>query len=156
MIERSVVAPAPTAFPEPPHLTDPSGAIAIWYTQPPGVVLQLTRPVHGTVSHAQWLAGPAREEMLRRFPHQELIVLFDVHLATGRDPAMRPIMLDVGRGLLGRAERVVVVLPRHLSPAIRSAMEVTLSILRVFGLPLEAASSLTYTLAATGLRPLDR
>jgi hypothetical protein len=154
MVDKAVVPGQ--AFAEPPHLVDPRGDIAIWYTEPPGLVLQLTKPTHGTRAHAEWLAGPSFAELGRRFPNHELIVLFDAHLATGRDPDFRPLMMNVAKALLGRAKRIVVVLPRTVPPALRSAMEVSVALLRLFGLPLEIAASLTYTLAQTGMKPLGR
>ena len=50
---RSVVPYAP---PQPfsirPDLVDPSGDIAVWFTDPPGVIFQFTRPLHSTIEHA--------------------------------------------------------------------------------------------------------
>ena len=147
------VAPA---FDVLPHLRDPSGVVAVWYTEPPGVVLQMVVPSEGTVELAQWLVGPSRTELERRFSDAvELVLIMDLRLMTGRDPRARSLVIELAKALKPRAQRFIVIPPRAFSPTLRRTMEVTVALLRVFGVKIELAQSLTFVLASTGLKPLN-
>ncbi|HEX2675580.1 MAG TPA: hypothetical protein VHM19_03050 [Polyangiales bacterium] len=143
-------------FPEPPHARDPSGKIAVWYTEPAGVVLQLLESCEGTLEMAQWIAGPNAAETRRRFPAEngELIVVFDMRALTGRDPAARATVIEMGKTMRSRVKRIVLLPPRTFSPTLRRTMEVTLALLKVFGLNIDVAQGPGYVLAETRLRPL--
>jgi hypothetical protein len=139
-----------------PHATDPSGSLAVWYTEPPGVVIQLLTAREGTLELVQWLAGPSRAQTERRFhDRDDLQVLFDVRLLTGRAPEVRAQIMELAKAMRPRVKRVVVLPPRDWSPALRRTLEVTVSILRVFGLQIAVAQTPLYFLAETGARPLE-
>src|SRR5262245_61337066 len=85
----------PAAFAVPPHVVDDSGLIAAWFTDPPGVVLQLTRPARGTTALAEWMVGPGYAQVLRRFPDaRDLRVVMDMRQMTGRAATARALLIE--------------------------------------------------------------
>lgn len=124
------------AFATPPHLLDPSRSVAIWFTNPPGAVAQFARRASGSVVLAEWGAGPALERFLERFPGDGPIVfVLDLGLMVGRDPVARPIITAAVRSLKSRIARAVLVPPEEASAAYLASLQASISLLRVFGVP---------------------
>jgi hypothetical protein len=144
----------PPFFAQPPHLRDPSGEVYVWHTDPPGIVLQLMTH-KGTAEMAKWLAGPSRDALDRRFPNgEDLLVVFDVRSLTTREPAARATIIELAKGLKPRVKQVIVLPPRAFGPVAHSTMQVTLSLLRMFGVNIELAQSPTFVIGSQHLRPL--
>lgn len=139
-----MVAPAAarrTAFAVPPHLEDPSGLLAIWYTDPPGAVIQFTRPAEGSLPIVEWLVGPGLAQLLDRFPGpQRLVIVMDLGLMKGRDRNVRPILMEAGKALRPRIERTMIVPPQGASAIYLASLQASVSLLRVFGVPVEVQS----------------
>src|SRR5581483_5323747 len=88
------------AFKSPPHFLDPTRTVAVWFTNPPGAVIQFARRAMGSVPLAEWAVGPGRTRLLSQFPGDgPLVVVLDLGLMTGRDPVARPIITAAVRGL---------------------------------------------------------
>jgi hypothetical protein len=122
----------------PPHLEDPSGSVAVWYTDPPGVVMQFVQAARGDLTLVRWLVGPARERLLERFPGSSpLVFVMDLGLMTGRDAAVRPILNEAAKALRPRIARSVVVPPENASAIYMASLHASVSLLRVFGVPVE-------------------
>jgi len=84
------------AFPRAPHMS--YGGAAVWFTSPPGAVVQLLEPVRGTLDLVNWIVGPFYDELERRFPGRTaLIFVFDLELMTGRTAASRSVFLAKAR-----------------------------------------------------------
>jgi hypothetical protein len=120
---------------------DPSGCAAIWFTEPPGAVIQFVQPARGDLALVRWLVGPALERLLERFPGSSpLVFVMDLGLMTGRDAAVRPILNEAVKSLGPRIARSVVVPPENASVVYMASLHASVSLLRVFGVPVEIQS----------------
>jgi hypothetical protein len=127
--------PARAAFDTPLDLVDPSRTLAVWFTEPAGIVVQFARRGPGTVAVAQWLAGAASERLRERFPRDEaLICVLDLTRMEGRDPMARAIIVDAARAVADRIIRAVVVPPDTSSRVYLASLKAAASLARVFGL----------------------
>ena len=146
------VAPSP-AFAVPPHLLDESGAIACWFTEPPGVVLQFTRPTRGTGELSRWLVGSGYNQLIRRFPDaHELRMVLDMRQMTGRSATARSIMIEHAKLVSQRLGRVIILPSVHLGAFYVTVVETTALMLRPFGVRIEIEHSLERALARQELR----
>lgn len=141
------------AFACAPHRTDPDGQIGSWYTEPPGVVVQLLRPAEGTLEMCNWLAGPGTDALLRRFPSEPLILVFDMRLMTGREPRARNALIEPAKKLKPRIQHGVLLPPERASRVYLSSLYAATALLSVFGYHLELASSLETVIAKYRLVP---
>jgi hypothetical protein len=113
---------------------DPSNSVAVWFTNPPGAVIQYARHAPGSVALAEWIAGPARAAFLERFPGDGPVVfVLDLGLMKGRDPVARPIVTAAVRSLKDRIERAVLVPPEEATAVYLASLQASISLLRVFG-----------------------
>ena len=140
------------AFAVPPHIVDESGAIVGWFTEPAGVVLQLTRPTRGTTELAKWLVGPGYTQLIRRFPDtSDLYVVLDMRQMTGRAATARALMIEHAK-LIAKQLGTVVVLPSvHLGALYVKVIEATALMLRPFGVRIEIEHELQHVLIGGGL-----
>jgi hypothetical protein len=146
------VAPSP-AFSVPPHVIDESGAIAGWFTEPPGVVLQFTRPTRGTNELSKWLVGPGYDLLVRRFPEAcELRVVLDMRQMTGRSATARAVLIEHAKLVSQRLGRVIILPSVHLGAFYVKVVEATALALRAFGVRIEVEHSLERALARQELR----
>lgn len=139
------------AFSSPPHRHDPSGTLAAWFTDPPGTVVQFTRPAVGSLPLVEWLLGPGREAMLARFPHEPLIVVMDLTLMTSRDPAVRPLLVEAAKGLKSRVARTVLIPPQNAKAVYLASLKVSTSLLAVFGVKVDIHASIAFAIRALKL-----
>jgi hypothetical protein len=136
-----------------PHVTDPSGLVAAWWTDPPGVLVQLTGPARGTTEMAEWLIGPAFDQVVRRFPDaSDLRVILDMRQMTGRSATARSLLLQRGKTLIGRVTHVVLVPSTLLGPAYIKVVEAAALLLRGAGLRVDVEASLERVIARHGVR----
>jgi len=121
-----------------PHLIDPSGAIAVWWTDPPGAVMQLGEPTRGTTEMAEWLVGPAIDRLLQRFPGTgELRVILDMRQMTGRSATARALLMQCGKTVSRRLGQVVIVPSMLLGPTYIKIVEAAVLLVRMSGLRVE-------------------
>ena len=124
-----------------------------WFTEPPGGVIQLTRPVRGTRELAEWLVGPAWEQLCRRFPNAcEFFIVLDLSQMDGRDPSARAALLEKAQALRPGILRAAVIPPIGATAVYLSSLRVAVAILRVFGVVVDIDPSLRNVLASRGLR----
>src|SRR5688500_6377070 len=137
-----------------PHIVDPSGAIAIHWTEPPGALVQVVQATRGTSEMAQWLVTEALEMLLARFPGiDDLRLIIDMRRMTGRSAMARSILMNASGGIV--AERVghVILLPSvHMGPAYVKVIEATVVALRLIGYRVEVEHDLTVALRKHGIR----
>jgi hypothetical protein len=141
------------AFAVPPHVVDESGAIVGWFTEPAGVVLQLTRPTRGTTELAKWLVGPGYTQIIRRFPDtRDVYVVLDMRQMTGRAATARSLLIEHAK-LIAKQLGTVVVLPSvHLGALYVKVIEATALMLRPFGVRIEIEHDLQRVLIDGRLR----
>ena len=131
------------AFEEAPHLKDPTSAVGAWFTQPLGMVFQLVRRARFTNEMARWVAGPAIETFWELAPQQTGVVLvLDVSLMDGRDSEVRSIIQAAAEKYHARIARSIVIPPRTANAAYMKALQVSVVLLRVFGVTVEIATPL--------------
>jgi hypothetical protein len=147
-------------FALPPHVIDDSGVIAAWFTEPPGVVLQFTRPERGTTELARWLVGPGYNQLVRRFPDaQELRIVLDMRQMTGRAATARAVLIEHAKLVAPRLGRVIILPSVHMGAFYLKLVETTALMLRAFGVRIELEQSLERAIAkqelelATGFEP---
>jgi hypothetical protein len=151
MEEISIVSTR-AAFPRAPHMS--YGGAAVWFTSPPGAVVQLLEPVRGTLELVNWLVGPAYDELERRFPgRQALIFVFDLELMTGRSAASRSVFLAKVRECGKRFAEGLVVPPTAANAAYRQSMYAAMAIARAVGIHVEMVSSSVSAVASRSLKP---
>jgi hypothetical protein len=136
-----------------PHVTDPSGAIAVWWTDPPGAVMQLRHPTRGTTEMAEWLVGPGYELLLRRFPDApELRVILDMRQMTGRSATARALLMQCGKSVARRLSHVVLIPSIHLGPAYIKIVEAAVLLVRLSGLRIDIEQDAERVFGSVGLR----
>ena len=141
------------AFDARPHVQDPTGAVVAWLTEPPGAIIQFARPARGTTELARWLVGPATAALQRRFPIElRLVLVLDLTLMDGRDAGARALLHESAKDNKGRVARSFVIPPKKASATYLSALQVSATLLRVFGVRVEVESSLASVFASCPLR----
>jgi len=138
----------------PPHLLDPSGTVAVCWTEPRGAIVQLIGPVRGTTALAEWLVGPCFSELLARFPGSErdLTVVLDMRSMLGRAANARQVMMQASVPARARVKRVVILPSEHLGPAYITIIEATAAMLRLAGYDVHVEHDLEVTLRKHGIR----
>jgi hypothetical protein len=139
------------AFACTPHLRH--GAIAAWFTRPAGVVVQFLEPVQGTLELADWLVGPAYEQLDRRFAGQNgLTLVLDLGLMAGRTSAARSVVLAKARQCRKRFGQMFIVPPYNASRAAQSSIRASVELLRVLGVHVEVVGTASRVIATCNLR----
>ncbi len=132
------------AFATPPHLTDDSETIAVWFTEPAGAVVQMTRASWGTADVAHWLVGPAWDQLLQRFPREgRFLLVLDLRAMLGRDREARSIVIEKAKAVQPRIERAVYLPPTNATPLYLNSIRVSAALLRVFGVQVDIEQSFT-------------
>jgi hypothetical protein len=140
------------AFARAPHMS--YGGAAVWFTSPPGAVVQLVEPVRGTLDLVNWLVGPAYEELERRFPGRTaLIFVFDLELMTGRSAASRSVFLAKARECGKRFSEGLFVPPTAANAAYRQSVHAAIALIRALGVHVEEASSAISAVSSRNLKP---
>jgi hypothetical protein len=129
--------------------------LQVWFTDPPGVVVQLSKPQRSTVAQTRWLLGPCFDLMRERFPHDEkLILVLDYRNMTSRDTSARTLMMDRARDIAHLFSHVFIVPPLHASPVYLAMLHAAVALVSMFGAKLEIVDSLSETISQTSLRAL--
>ncbi|HLV22987.1 MAG TPA: hypothetical protein VKZ49_18990 [Polyangiaceae bacterium] len=141
------------AFSEPPHLLHPTGAMAVWFTEPAGMVTQLVRPNRGTTDLACFMAQLAFAALLelRGRRVEQLTFVHDLTLLTGYDEEAKRIWTTWALEIRDRIARIVIVQPR--APETLASLEVTATALVPRGVPFETRESVEQAVADFGLMP---
>jgi hypothetical protein len=144
------------AFAGPPHIRHGAqDELHAWFTDPPGAVLQLSKPQRATVEQARWLVGPAIELLRARFPSEEKVILvLDYRNMTSRDTSARTLMMEHAGEIAHMFSHVYIVPPLQANPVYRSALHAAIALVSVFGSPLEIVETLDEVIAKQSLRAL--
>jgi hypothetical protein len=141
------------AFDVPPDIYG-ARVLRAWFTDPPGVVVQMAEPSRGTVQIAEWMVGHGYARLRGRFPEAErLILVIDLSLMEGRDPAARAVMLDKAREFSQLFERTVIIPPLKGSPIYLTTLHAAAALLTAFGVDLKIEKSLAAVIAQWKLKP---
>lgn len=143
-------ARARPGFPDTADLYDPSGAIGVWFTSPPGALIQFVSPAYSTVELGRWLAGPGRQRLEAKFPSGPIFLVFDLGLMTGRDPAIRPVLLEAAAQMKARVSCAFVP-PIDTSPVYLASLKAVAALAAVVGVRVDIHRSLSFALASRGV-----
>jgi hypothetical protein len=149
-------AELPAAFHGPPHARSPAGEAALWYTDPPGVVVQFVAPVRGTEEFVRWLVGPAAHGLFRRFAERDLVFVLDLARMRGRDLAARALLIQQAPTFRHRFSQIAVVPPDTSGAIVTNTLYAAAALLRTAGIPVDVAPTLQAVLRRWPLRALTR
>jgi hypothetical protein len=140
-------------FQVPPDLVGP-GELRVWFTEPPGAVMQMIARGRGTKEMAEWLVGPALTRLRDRFPQcSQLILVLDFALLEGRDPAARVVMMDKGRECAALFSQSFLIRPEKANPVYITTLHAAAALLSAFGVNLEISNSLREVISRCNLHP---
>jgi hypothetical protein len=149
------------AFDTPPHV-QALGQLRAWFTDPPGAVLQFARLSRGTVEVAEWAVTNGVARLRGRFPEPRgMLLVMDLSLMDGRDPAARGVMLEHAREVRGMFSRIRIVPPLRTNTVYLGTLHAAVLVLNALGIEASAswiklheqARALVRFLLVTGLRP---
>ncbi len=137
-----------------PDLCDPSGLLAGYWTDPPGVLLRFVRSARGTTKLAEWLVGPAFERMMERFPGEtQLRVVLDMAQMTGRSATARATLMHSAVRFVPFVGQLVIVPSLHMGTTYIKVVEASAAMLRLIGLRVDIEHSADRALIKHGLAP---
>jgi hypothetical protein len=143
------------AFTSPPHVRFGNNEAVAWVVHPPGGVAQLTAEVRGTRELAQWVVGPALRVMLDTYPeHRGLIIVLDLSLMQGRDPAARAVMLEKARELARCVGHTYLVPPLKTNAVYRTTLHAAVALLSTLGIHVEMVTSAAEVIERLKLQPV--
>jgi hypothetical protein len=136
-----------------PHLVDPTGAIAVYWTDPPGALVQLVQSTRGTSEMAHWLATEALDLLFGRFPGVDgLRIVLDMRRMTGRSAMARSVLMNASGAAVGRVGQVVLLPSVHMGPAYLNVIEASAVALRLIGYRVDVEHDLDAALKKHGVR----
>jgi hypothetical protein len=140
-------------FTKTPDVSDPSGVIAGYWTDPPGVVLRFVRPSRGTTKLAEWLIGPGFELLTQRFPGEaQLRIVLDMAQMTGRSATARAVLMQSAARFAPFVGQIVIVPSMHMGAAYLKVVEASAAILRLVGLRIDIELAVDRAVAKHGIR----
>lgn len=150
ILKRMTVEPA---FAVPPHVRHGTqDALHVWFTDPPGAVVQLAQPQRATVEQTTWLLGPGLDLLRERFPNGEkLVVVLDYRNMTSRDTSARTLMMERASDISHMFSRVFIVPPPQVSPVYRTMLHAAVALVSAFGPHLEIVGSLAKIISRESL-----
>ena len=141
-------------FSAPADLQCSAGPIVCWFTEPAGVVFQLTEAARMTQTMAAWAAGPAFDAMRERFnSSNSFYFVIDIRAMTDRDPGVREIFMTLAREAGPLLSASVIIPPRRANPLYLGALQTASALLSPFGTKLEVTSDLPRVLQHYRLHP---
>lgn len=122
------------AFDTAPDIRCEAGPLAIWYTDPPGAVVQLTEAAVFTKEMAEWMVGPGFERLKARFPqNNQLRILLDLRPMTSREPAAHPVVMTAATKYLFMFAKVGVITPVKPAPLYMITLQGAIALLSAIG-----------------------
>jgi hypothetical protein len=141
-------------FAEQPHVRCEVGPLAAWFTEPSGVVLQLTEAVVFTLAMARWVGGEGYAALAAHFPgNMKVSLLLDLRPMTAREAAARGVMMEAGQKYLQRFSSVVVVPPIKPPPLYMTTLIGAAALLSAIGPEITIVDSLDQALERLEFRP---
>jgi hypothetical protein len=152
MIQATQSMPTPV-FSAAPHLVDDSAAIAGWFIEPAGILLQLRSPTRGTTQMAEWVVDDAFARLIERFPgRRNLTVILDMRQMPGRSATARAVLIANAKRVLPRVGRVVLLPSRLIGGEYVRVVEITARMVSAMGLPVEVEHDLQRVFTRHGVR----
>jgi hypothetical protein len=125
--------------------------MAVWFTEPPGLVVQLVEPTRITLPMVDWLVGPAYAELERRYPRQSLEIVLDFAHMTSRTSASRTVFLSKARQVGQRFVHGFWVAPTAMKPAAASSIQASVALMRSLGIHVVTVESAAEAIGLAGM-----
>jgi hypothetical protein len=143
-VPASVAPSSRAAFGSAPHLTEPSGGMVVWFTDPPGAVIQMARAGDFTEGMARWIVSHGVAALLERFPDPaELVLVLDLGLMDRREPPVRSLMVEAAKTLRPRLAHATVLPPDRATKIYLASLDAGVALVRVFGVSVRIGRSLS-------------
>ena len=129
--------PFPNQAHVPPHGTDPSGQVHVWFCDPLGIVTVSNHHSHITRETVLWLAGPITDRLLglHRVDPRPLLFIHDARSVHSHESSARAEGVRWARRLgAHRIERIDFVLKPETPRLVTMGCGVTAAVLRVAGI----------------------
>lgn len=138
-----------------PAFDDERSGLRVWFTDPPGMVTQMTREAEITLAMAEFLAGPVTEALrkLPREPSQRLVFVHEWTRFRSYEPAARDALTAWALSLKGDIGLMLFVIDKQASSMVRMGIKVGTMTLKLAGIDSQLVDSLDPALAAHGIRP---
>ncbi len=133
---------------------DASG-LRVWFTDPPGLVTQITDTTEISTAMAEFIAGPVSEALARlpRTPGQRLIFLHEWTHFRSYEPAAREILTEWAMSLRDEIGLMLFVISKEANSMVRMGIKVGTMTLKLAGIDSELVDTIHPALAARGIRP---
>jgi hypothetical protein len=139
-----------------PHRTSTPDALAVWFTQPWGMVTQFTAATTMTEAAAEFIIA-SYDELTRRCPDasRRFVFMHDWSLGSGYEPGARTRLVTWGRQIHQRVDRVVICMGKNTPALARMGLGVGAAAMAVIGMKLDVLYGVeAAAIAAThGLTP---
>ena len=140
------------AFSSEPHLRFEGGKLVAWFTDPPGIVVQLTEATVFTREMAEWMVGPGLSALQQRFSRgSELRMLLDLRPMTSREPAARQIIMGAATRHMFMFAKLGVIAPAKPPPLYMVTLHGAIALLSAIGPEIRIFETLEAALQAMGL-----
>lgn len=147
----------PPAFPVPPHVRyGREDELHVWFTEPPGAIVQMSKPQHGTLEQSRWLIGPGLALLRQRFPDaQQLVLVLDFRNLTRRDLAARKVLIDSAPETAKYFSGVFIVPPLQTNVVYRTTLQAAAVLVSALGTRIAIVDNLSSVMIEQGLRVAD-
>jgi len=144
--------PADPVFASAPDLRFEGGQLVAWFTDPPGVVLQLTEATVFTKEMAEWMVGPGFAALQQRFPQGgKLQLLLDIRPMVSREPAARTLIMSAATRHMFLFAKLGVIAPAKPPPLYMTTLHAAIALLSAIGPEIIIFETLEGALLAKGL-----
>lgn len=142
------------AFRAPPHLIDPSGDVAVWITEPAGMLVQLMHETAATVEMARFISQEAFSRLVGVLgPDERAYFIYDMALMVKYDSEARMILTQWGVAVRDRIEHIVVRPPPEMNKLGRMGIQTIAAAMSLVGVKLDVVDDIEPFLRARNLRP---
>jgi len=131
-----------------------ASGMRVWFTEPPGMVTQLTDTAEISVAMAEFIAGPVNAALskLPRSPGQTLLFLHEWTHFRSYEPAARELLTEWAMSLRGDVGLMLFVISKEASSMVRMGIKVGTMTLKLAGIDSELVDSIQPALTARGIR----
>jgi len=144
--------PTDPVFASAPDLRFEGGQLVAWFTDPPGVVVQLTEATAFTKEMAEWMVGPGFAALHQRFPQGcKLQLLLDIRPMISREPAARAMFMSAATRHLFLFAKLGVIAPAKPPPLYMTTLHGAIALLSAIGPEISIFETLEGALQAMGL-----
>lgn len=139
-------------FAKQPDLRFEDGKVSIWFTEPPGAIVQLTEAATFTKDMAEWVVGPSFSALLERHPAgTKLHMLLDIRPLTAREPAARPLIMGTVTKNMFTFAQLGVIAPKRPPPLYMNTLRGAIALLSAIGPKIYLFDSIEEALQTMGL-----